>query len=56
MKVLNDAILSENMLCPKCGWKGCGHETKQLDLFLTDAVELYCKDCEYYFGFISVGE
>jgi hypothetical protein len=56
MKYLDGTTLSEDLTCPKCGWTGCGHEASKVDLFLTDALELYCKECDYYFGFISTTE
>jgi len=44
------------MNCSKCGWEGKGETTEQEDLFLTDALELYCPVCKNYMGFINTSE
>ncbi len=46
----------QEMHCLKCNWKGKGSEIKQEDLFLTDAIELFCPSCNGYFGFVSNSE
>lgn len=56
-KIYSPAILAANHVsCPKCQWKGLGTDVKQEELFLTDAIELYCPTCEGYLGFISEPE
>jgi hypothetical protein len=46
-------FLKEELHCPKCSWQGPGSDTQQEDLFLTDAIELYCPTCKGYIGFVS---
>lgn len=48
--------ISEIISCPRCQWSGKADETEQEHLFLTDAIELYCPECEGYIGFISPDE
>src|SRR5215203_762220 len=43
----------EELHCPKCSWQGRGSDTHQEELFLTDAIELYCPTCAGYIGFVS---
>ena len=50
-------ILTElELTCPKCDWQGKGNETIKEELFLTEAIELYCPKCNHYFGFVSTSE
>jgi hypothetical protein len=42
--------------CPKCNWQGKGEKAVKEELFLTEAIELYCPECHHYFGFISTSE
>jgi hypothetical protein len=42
--------------CPKCNWQGKGEDIKQEELFLTDAIEIFCPSCDEYFGFVSTNE
>ena len=43
----------DDVSCPKCNWKGPGRDIHQEDLFLTDAIELYCPTCDGYMGFVN---
>ena len=53
----NSSALTEiELSCPKCTWHGSGKEAAKEELFLTDALELYCPECHHYFGFISTTE
>jgi DnaJ-class molecular chaperone len=55
--IFSPAILTaNNVCCPKCKWKGTGTDIKQEELFLTDAIELYCPSCNGYLGFVSEPE
>jgi hypothetical protein len=50
-------VLTEiELTCPKCAWQGNGKKAAKEELFLTDAVEIYCPQCHHYFGFISTTE
>jgi hypothetical protein len=56
-RIFSPADLTEGAIqCSKCNWKGSGEEAEQEFLFLTDALELYCPDCDNYFGFINQDE
>ena len=46
-------LTTEEVFCSKCDWKGKGSDIKQEDLFLTDAIELFCPSCNGYLGFIN---
>jgi DnaJ-class molecular chaperone len=46
-------LTASDVSCSKCDWKGTGKDMKQEELFLTDAIELYCPSCNGYLGFIS---
>ena len=52
-KVFTHDDLNDPINCPQCSWKGKGADTKKEDLFLTDAIELYCPDCETYLGLLN---
>ena len=39
--------------CNKCSWTGHGNDTEQEVLLLTDAIEIYCPECEAYLGFVN---
>lgn len=55
--VYSPAIFSkDNVSCPKCRWQGHGSRIHQEELFLTDAIELYCPQCDGYLGFVSSGD
>ena len=44
----------EAICCPNCSWSGSGQEAEQELLLLSDAVELFCPECEQYLGFVSL--
>ena len=46
-------FIDELIICDQCGWKGKGERTGQEHLFLTDATEVFCPNCNHYLGFIS---
>jgi hypothetical protein len=53
-RIFSSAILTtSDISCAKCNWQGKGNDMKQEELFLTDAIELYCPSCDGYLGFIS---
>ena len=53
-QIFSPAILTASTIsCQKCDWKGSGTDMEQEELFLTDAIELYCPSCNGYLGFIS---
>jgi hypothetical protein len=55
--VLPSSIFNkERIECPACHWKGSGSEIIQEELFLTDAIEVFCPSCEQYLGFVSLEE
>lgn len=43
----------DDVACPKCSWRGRGSDIQREELFLTDAIELYCPTCDGYMGFVS---
>ncbi|MGN6399992.1 MAG: hypothetical protein ACTHMD_06035 [Flavisolibacter sp.] len=52
--IFSPAILtSPSVSCSKCNWQGKGKDITLEELFLTDAIELYCPSCSGYLGFIS---
>jgi Zn finger protein HypA/HybF involved in hydrogenase expression len=52
--LFSSSVLPEiELSCPKCEWSGDGDTASKEDLFLTDALELYCPQCNHYFGFVS---
>jgi hypothetical protein len=56
-QIFPPAILTtQEIHCLKCGWEGKGSDMKQEDLFLTNAIELFCPSCNGYFGFINDSE
>lgn len=56
-QIFSPAIFSNpEVHCSKCNWKGKGSEIKQEDLFLTEAIELFCPLCNGYFGFVNSEE
>jgi hypothetical protein len=53
-RIFSPTILTATKVsCTKCNWQGKGVDMKQEELFLTDAIELYCPSCSGYLGFIS---
>lgn len=53
-QIFSDAIFSAaDVTCSKCHWNGSGSDIQREDLFLTDAIELYCPRCDGYMGFVS---
>ena len=53
-KMYNERTFTdEALICKRCGWKGKGKATMQEHLFLTDATEIFCPECNHYIGFIS---
>lgn len=53
-QIYSPAIFStDDVTCPKCNWSGPGSDIHQEDLFLTDAIELYCPRCDGYMGFVN---
>ena len=56
-RIYPPAILHTGRInCPHCQWHGAGEDTAQEELFLSEAIELYCPSCEGYLGFIDQGE
>jgi hypothetical protein len=47
---------TEEITCARCHWEGKLDKAVQEHLFLTDAIEIYCPQCEGYIGFISQEE
>jgi hypothetical protein len=50
------AFTNHHLTCPACTWQGNGKDSHQEHLLLTQAIELYCPDCEHYFGFVNKDE
>ena len=56
-QIFSPAVLqTNNISCSRCNWKGKGEEVSQEELFLTDAIEIYCPSCNGYLGFISTAD
>ena len=56
LKLFSTGDLDGPVHCSQCSWEGNGRETKKEDLFLTDAVELYCPQCDTYLGLLNKDE
>ena len=56
-QVFTPAMLDSIIIdCSACSWKGKAEQTIQEHLFLTDATELYCPQCNNYLGFVNEAE
>ncbi|HEY9364221.1 MAG TPA: hypothetical protein VIQ00_13225 [Chitinophagaceae bacterium] len=50
------AFSAKQLICPACTWQGNCKDSHQEHLLLTRAIELYCPDCQHYFGFVNKDE
>ncbi len=54
-RIFEPAHFSRELVsCSKCGWRGRGSDLVTGEfLFMTDATELFCPDCNAYLGFLN---